>query len=73
MAHYQLPIVLKVILGFCSVEFAAPPPKFHNHDVGTFVERSKKFTDPPTGIIIGLEISALKSATGGAFTAVDGA
>ena len=62
------PIVLNVALGFSTVEAGEPPEKSHVHEVGAFVARLIKLTVPPTGIIIGSGISAVKSTTGGAFT-----
>ena len=62
------PIVFQTVFGFSTVWFGDPPPKSQVQDVGLFVAWLKKFTEPPTGIIIGSGISAVKSTTGGALT-----
>ena len=42
-------------VGLCSVDVAGVPPvKVHAQEVGLAVDRSVKFTVPPTGIEVGV-------------------
>jgi hypothetical protein len=43
-----VPAVAKLCDGFCWLDGALPSPKFHDHDVGVFVDVSVNVTADPT-------------------------